>query len=164
MKKKQTVLKTLSNYFPVLVISEFNIYTSARSFLPLDLPVVQGISQMIPPHTFKKNKKENKNLAKLNKQKRLKLNIVSKKHHYWLLNRTSTAGWESRGMHRANTALVSQVVSLQALVCLGNYFSCSLSQGTRTIRVYQGREIPRGPQKLKNISLKKTQQFISLLD
>lgn len=92
MKKKQTVLKTLSNYFPVLVISEFNIYTSARSFLPLDLPVVQGISQMIPPHTFKKNKKENKNLAKLNKQKRLKLNIVSKKHHYWLLNRTSTAG------------------------------------------------------------------------
>lgn len=87
--KKQAVLKTTSNYFPVLVTSDLNIYTRARSFLPLDLPVVQGISQMIPPHTFKKNKEENKDLAKLNKQKRLNLNIVSKKHHHWVLN---TAG------------------------------------------------------------------------
>lgn len=44
--------------FPVLVFLNFNLLASIRSLLPLDLPVVGDISQMILPHTF--NKEENK--------------------------------------------------------------------------------------------------------
>lgn len=147
--KKQTVLKTSSNYFPVLVTSDFNIYASATSFLPLDLPVVQGISQMTPPHTFKKNKEENKDFAKVNKQtktlkpkhcvKQTSSVAVEQDIHCWLREQSYADSKHSTGfpspIPSGSEGLWSATEITSAVPCLRarGRFGC--------IRV----EIPRGP-------------------